>query len=467
MKISFFGAAGEVTGSKHLLEINGKKILLDCGMFQGRRHESEVKNKSFRFPAKEIDAVILSHAHIDHSGLVPLLHKKGFNGDIHATHATRDICNSMLRDTAHILERDAEYLRRKLYCDDPHKIEALYDTEEAISSLKLFRGHNYERTFEVCKGIEARFRDAGHILGSSIIEIFFKEGKKQRKLVFTGDLGQKGKPIIRDPEKIDKADILIMESTYGNRLHKEYKQEEGKIIQAVKKAFQENGKIIIPAFALERTQEILYVLNLLVKKGKIPQIKVFVDSPLAIDLSSVFEGHPECFDMESRRDFLLDHHNPFGFGDISYKRSVEESKSINNFKGPAIIISASGMCEFGRVRHHLVNLISDPKNTILVVGYMGRHTLGRKIVERNKNVAIFGKNFPLRAQVEVLNGFSAHADREGLMDFLSGFTHPPEKIFLVHGEQNQVESLAERIREENFGKEVFVPRRLGQIVELG
>ena len=466
MKITFFGAAGEVTGSKCLLEINQKKILLDCGMFQGKRQDSEAKNKKFPFDAAEIDAAILSHAHIDHSGLIPLLHKKGFNGDIHATYATRDLCNSMLRDTAKILEKDAEFLRKKIYRDEKSFIHPLYNIRDAAASLELFRGHNYERTFKILPGIKVRFRDAGHILGSSIVEIFYKEEGKSKKLVFTGDLGRREKPIIRDPEHISRADIVIMESTYGNRTHRDYNHEEEKIIEIVHRAFRENGKILIPAFALERTQELLYILNLLVKQKKIPRIKVFVDSPLAIDLNSIFDNHPECFDAESRSDFLLDHHSPLYFGDIDYRRSVEESKDIDRFEGPAIIISASGMCEFGRIRHHIINHISDPRNTILVVGYMAKHTLGRKLVEKNEILPIFGRNYRVEAQVKVLNGLSGHADREDLLNFMRAFTRKPKKLFLNHGESYQSGPLAESIAAESLAEEIIIPRHIGEEFEV-
>ena len=468
MKIKFFGAASEVTGSKHLIEANGKKILLDCGMFQGRRHEAERKNKKFHFNAKEIDSVILSHAHIDHSGLIPLLVKNGYTGEIHATHATRDLCASMLRDSAYIQEKDAEYIRQKqLYRNDPHDIEPLYNLQDAEDSLEQFCSHSYEKIFDVAEGVKVRLRDAGHVLGSSIVEIFVREGEIEKKIVFTGDLGRKDMPILRDPSQISEADFLITESTYGNRLHEKQENEEKKIIEAIERAFRHNGKIIIPAFALERTQELLYVLNKLLKEKKIPRIKVFVDSPLAIDLTTIFSNHPECFDLETRKIFLDDKENPFALGNIYYTRSVAESKSINFFREPAIIISASGMCEFGRIRHHLRNHISNPRNSILIVGYMAQHTLGRCLVEKKKEVKIFGEKHKVKAKVITLNGFSAHADRDDILQFTASFSKKPDKVFVVHGDPEQSAPLAETMKKEKMANEIFIPREIGEEFELG
>lgn len=463
MKILFAGAAGEVTGSRHLITFNGKKILLDCGMFQGKRSESEEKNAEFLFDPKEIDAVILSHAHIDHSGTLPYLVKRGYNGPIYSTHATRDLSHYMLMDSAFIQEREVEWLkknRKKIVGKEP-----LYDSADTEKALSLFRSIDYEQSFVVEDGIVASFYDAGHILGSSLVHLIFynKETKKHLRLCFTGDLGRRGLPILRDPQPIPKTDILITECTYGNRLHAALQTVEEDLAVIVNQLCKNGGKLIIPAFALERTQEIVYHLNVLKKKKKIPLIPVYVDSPLAGNVTEVFRSHMECFDKATINEFKKHEDNPFGFGDLKYIRDVSESKALNEKTGPMIIISASGMCEHGRILHHLKNNIEDPKNVILIVGYQAENTLGRKLVEGMKEVNIFGDPYKVKAQVYVMDAFSAHADRSDLLEYI-GRIRGVKKIFLVHGEDVQLNAFSEALEKNGFD-DVVIPH-MGEEVEI-
>lgn len=459
MKIQFLGAAREVTGSKHLLKVNGKQIFLDCGMFQGRRAEADKKNRDLKFDPKKIDAVILSHAHIDHSGCLPLFVKNGFGGPIYATHATRDLCSYMLLDSAYIQEKEVEYMKKKVARkkSKSEPMEPLYDSDDARKTLSCFIGMAYDHPFEVAPGIIASFRDAGHILGSAIVTLIVddEETGKQVVLVFTGDLGRKGLPILRDPTKIERADILITESTYGNRFHKFIEDIDDHLEKIVKDACKKGGKIIVPAFAVERTQEIVYHMNILFQAKRIPEIPIFVDSPLAVNLTSVFTAHPECFDKETWREFLENQRNPFGFGRLKYIVDVEDSKALNDMRGPMMIISAAGMCENGRILHHLKNNIEDPKTTVLIVGYMAKDTLGRKLVEKQKIVKIFGEPYHVKANITILDAFSAHADRSDLLDFVS-YIKGLKKIFLVHGEEDQMVTFSNILTEKGF-KEIYAP----------
>lgn len=438
MKLEFVGAAQEVTGSKHLIHVNGKKILLDCGMFQGRRKEAEKKNSEFPFNPAEIDAVVLSHAHIDHSGLLPLLVKRGFKGPIYCTHATRDLCHYMLLDSAYIQEREAEYINKKKLKKGETPIEPLYTTDDANAALNQFCGIGYERTFVVEEGVVACFYDAGHILGSAAIHLIIYEKDKDRRINigFTGDLGRRNIPLLRDPQVLPKSDYFLTECTYGDRLHEAITDAEEQLIKIVNDTYKKGGKLIIPAFSVGRTQEIIYRLNVAVKNEAIPDFPIFVDSPLSGNVTEVFSAHPECFDKETYREFIDNRLNPFGFGRLKYISDVEESKKLNSYQGPCIIISASGMCEFGRILHHLKNNIEDPKNTVLIVGYQAKNTLGRKIKEGKKVVNIFGDPYNVRADVYSINAFSAHADRSDLLDYASRI-EGVKKIFLVHGEKDQ------------------------------
>lgn len=459
MKFTSYGAAREVTGSKHLLEVNGKRIFLDFGMFQGSREESNRKNKEIPIPVSQIDAVILSHAHIDHSGNLPILVKAGYKGSIYSTHATRDLCANMLLDSGFIQENEAQYLNERLKKKKKPTIEPLYTADDARETMTHFIGMSYDHPFEVVPGVFASFREAGHILGSAQIALVIDDfdTKKQWIVVFTGDLGRKNLPLLRDPYQVERADILITESTYGNRFHKSVTDIAGQLEKIVANSCKKGGKIIIPAFALERTQEIVYYLNILFKEKRIPEIPIFVDSPLAVNLTEVFTAHPECLDPETWKTFLNDQKNPFGFGRLKYITDVEESKALNEYRGPCIIISAAGMCEHGRILHHLKNNIEDPKNTILIVGYMAQNTLGRKILDKSPIVKIFGEPHNLRAQVIEMDAFSAHADRSDLLDYI-GHIRDLKKIFLVHGEEDQGLMFQSILAEEGY-KDVSVPTR--------
>lgn len=463
MEILFGGAAGEVTGSKHLVIFNGKKILLDCGMFQGHRKESDEKNRHFVFDPKEIDAVILSHAHMDHSGNLPILLKQGYKGPIYCTHATRDLCNYMLLDSAYIQEREIEWLKKKKKLEE--NVEPLYTSMDAEATLKLFYAVNYEQSFVVADGIVASFYDAGHILGSAAVHLILydKKTKKYIRLGFTGDLGRKGLPILKDPQIMPESDILITETTYGNRLHAAIQTVEDDLATVVNQVARQGGKLIIPAFALERTQEIVYHLHVLRAKNKIPGIPIYVDSPLAGNVTEVFRSHMECFDNSVLQEFVENGDNPFGFGDLKYTRSVEESKSLNEKNGPMIIVSASGMCEHGRILHHLRNNIEDPKNIVLIVGYQAADTLGRKLVDGEKKVNIFGDPYRVRASVYIMDAFSGHADRSDLLDYITNVSGL-KKIFLVHGEETQLNAFKNAL-EVNGYNDVHIPF-LGEKVEI-
>lgn len=457
MKIQFAGAAGEVTGSKHLITFNGKKILLDCGMFQGRRKESDEKNRKFPFNPAEIDVVILSHAHMDHTGTLPLLVKQGFKGQIFCTHATRDLCNYMLMDSAFIQEREIEWLKKKKKLKEDEPQEPLYTVEDTEETLKRFVGIGYEQSFIVSEGVVASFYDAGHILGSALVHIIFydKETKKHLRFCFTGDLGRRGLPILRDPQPIPKTDVLVSECTYGNRLHASIQTVEDDLAKIVNDVCAKGGKLIIPAFALERTQEVVYHLNLLHQQGKIPEIPMYVDSPLAGNVTEVFRSHMECFDQNTVNEFVQHGSNPFGFGQLKYIRDVEESKALNEKRGPMVIISASGMCEHGRILHHLKNNLDQKRNTVLIVGYQAENTLGRKLVNGDKEVNIFGDTYKVNADVYVMDAFSGHADRSDLLDYINT-VDGLKKIFLVHGEQTQLEAFTQALHENDYN-DVYVP----------
>lgn len=459
MKIMFAGASGgDVTGSKHLITVDGKKILLDCGMFQGKRDEAEEKNKNFPFDPKELDAVILSHAHIDHSGNLPILVKQGFTGPIYCTHATRDLCGYMLLDSAFIQEREVEWMKKKKKKINGKEVdEPLYTTVDAENTLKLFQSVSYERTFKVTDSVAACFYDAGHILGSALTHLLINDKEKNQKLriCYTGDLGRRGLAILKDPQPIPPTDILITETTYGNRLHAALQTVEADLEVIVNQVAEQGGKLIIPAFALERAQEVVYFLNLLRKKGKIPAIPIYVDSPLSGNLTEVFRSHPECFDPETFKDFLIDGKNPFDAVDIHYTRSVDESKALNEKSGSMVIISASGMCEHGRILHHLKNNIEDPKNVVLIVGYQAAYTLGRKLVSGDKQVNIFGDPYNVKASIYVMDAFSAHADRSDLLEYI-GRVEELKKIILVHGEEPQRDSFKNALEENGF-RDIIVP----------
>jgi metallo-beta-lactamase family protein len=431
VELTFVGAAREVTGSCHLLRVNGSTVALDCGMFQGKRQESAEKNRRLPLPIGELDAVVLSHAHIDHSGRLPFLVSEGYSKTIWATNATRDLSAVMLADSAHIQERDAEFLAKR----KKDFIEPLYGIRHAIRTMELMVGVPYGKTFDVVPGVRATYIDAGHILGSASVILDCTEGAKKKRLVFSGDIGRKGLALIRDPEIPTGADALIMESTYGNRDHDSVEGSKARLAEVIRNTAARGGRVLIPAFAVGRTQEMIYVIHSLVREKAIPAIPVYVDSPLAIDATTVFEMHSEILDRSEQ--MVAQVKELFQFDLIHYTRDVEESKAINRAHGPMIVIAASGMVENGRILHHLAQAASDPRNTLLIVGFQAEHTLGRRIVERQPMLKIFGEEVPLHAQVEIITGYSAHADKTELMSWLDRVKDGSPglgAIWLVHGE---------------------------------
>jgi metallo-beta-lactamase family protein len=456
MRITFYGAAQTVTGSKHMLEVNGKRILLDCGMFQGRRQEAFNQNRKFPFAASLVDTVVLSHAHIDHSGALPNLVKSGFMGDIVCTSATRDLCATMLPDSGYIQERDAEYINRTRRQRDQKPVAPVYTHRDALESLQYFTTRPYHRPYLLAPDVELTFFDAGHMLGSAIVQlqILDHDDGQHKRLIFTGDLGREGIPIIRDPETCDRADILIMESTYGNRTHDAYFDSAQTLARIVNETVERGGQIVMPSFAVGRTQQLVFSLHQLADSGEIPRLPIYVDSPLAVDATAVFELHPECYD-DVTLDFMRDH-DPFGFDEVTYIRKVEDSKRLNGMDDPAVIISASGMAEFGRVLHHLAHRIEDDRHTVLITGWQAPHTLGRRLVERAETVRILGDDYTRRARVEVINGFSGHADKNEIAAWLSHLNFPPDHTFLVHGEPESAYALKQDL-EAGFGMQVAIP----------
>jgi metallo-beta-lactamase family protein len=443
MKLDFWGAAKTVTGSMHLVEADGHRLLLDCGLFQGRRQEARERNEQLPFEASTIDAVVLSHAHIDHSGNLPTLVKNGFQGCIYATSATRDLCSAMLRDSATIQESDAQFVNKRNAEKGLPPVEPLYTVEDAVSALHLFHAVDYDHPIDVLPGVRLTYRDAGHILGSASVALDVTEDSCVTRLAFTGDVGRKGAAILRDPAVIERADVLITESTYGGRHHGPMGQAREKLAQVVGETARRGSVLIIPSFAVGRTQDIVYHLHELFEAGAIPTLPVYVDSPLAINVTEVFRQHPECYDEETHQHMLHDHHtDPFGFSRLIYVRDVEDSKKLNNLQEPAVIISASGMCEAGRILHHLRNHIADPRTTVLFVGYQAENTLGRKLVDGDKVVRIFGEEHPVEATIEKIDGYSAHADEEEMLEFIGAIAQRPRRAFVVHGEPDATRAFA-------------------------
>ncbi|MDP8245380.1 MAG: MBL fold metallo-hydrolase [Candidatus Hinthialibacter antarcticus] len=462
MRIHFMGAAGGVTGSMHLIEVNGKRILLDCGFFQGRRDESNQLNRNLPFSQQNIDCMVLSHAHIDHSGNIPLL-SRGYEGDIICTLATRDLCAVMLMDSAHIQEKDAEFYNKKIAQTPDDYITPIYGYADVDKCLKQFVGINYERPFHLCDGVTLTFFDAGHVLGSAVTVLDIVEDGKKQRLVYSGDIGRRMKPILKDPVYVNDADIMLLESTYGNREHEAIETADDQLAKAVNDIQARKGKLIIPSFALERTQEIIYCLRKLLKEKRIEPIPIFIDSPLAIRVTEIFRLHPECFDEEILSLFNM-REDPFDFPNLEMSRSKESSQALNDVDGPMIILSASGMCEAGRILHHLRNNIGDPNNMILIVGFQAKNTLGRKILERRSTVRIFGLEHNLEAEVRVINAYSGHADRHGLDRFANASKETVKNLYLVHGEPEQSKAMAERLLQNGFSH-VHVPER-GEYVDV-
>ena len=457
MKLSFLGAAQNVTGSRHLLEVNGTRLLVDCGLYQERQFKSRNWDPFVVDPAT-IDAVLLTHAHLDHCGLLPKLAKEGFKGPIYCTGATAEIARIILLDSAKIQEEDAEYKRKRHEREGrkgPYPEVPLYTAEEAQACFPQFTPITYGQTVPIAEGIEATFCEAGHVLGSSIIGVTAQCDGQQRCVLFSGDVGRPHRPIIRDPEHVHEADYILCESTYGDRVHRgreDIKTEIGKVINETKAA---GGKLIVPSFALERSQELLYYINELLSDNAIPRIMVFLDSPMAGAITKVFRRHPELFDREMRR-FVQNNESPFEFAGLKIVQSTKESKAINHIKGTIMVIAGSGMCTGGRIKHHLVNNIGRSESTIMFVGYQAVGTLGRRIVEGEEEVRILGQNHAVKARIAQIHGFSAHADKTELLDWLGSLKKPPRRLFVVHGEAESAKHFGEYIREKT-GWDVVVP----------
>lgn len=457
MKISFHGAARSVTGSRHLIQAGGTRVLLDCGLFQGRRQEAERQNRNLGFDPKSVDAVLLSHAHIDHSGALPALAKHGFSGKVHGTNATADLTDMMLADSARIQESDCRYVNKKERRRGKDCRRPFYDSDDARDIVRRFVSARYDEVLSVRPRLKASFHDAGHILGSAAVRVTATVGSTAKTLLFTGDLGRKEMPILRDPQPPPPCDILIIESTYGDRLHEETRTAAMEKAQAlVAHAVAHRSKIIVPAFAVGRTQDLVMWFKALVKEGRIEPLPIYIDSPMALKATEIFRRHPECYDEETYRA-LTSEGDPFIARYIHYVGSVQESQRLNSIKGPCVIISASGMCEGGRIVHHLKHAIQDEANIIAIVGFQAEHTLGRKLVEGWETVPIFGVPTRRRAQVVRFNGLSAHADRNDLLAYVRAITPTPDKVFVVHGEEKQSFSLATAIQAEHPGIEVTVP----------
>ncbi len=464
MQITFWGAAQTVTGSMHELTVQGKRYLLDCGLFQGRRKEARERNANFPFRPSSVEAVLLSHAHIDHTGNFPTLSKGGFSGPVYATPATTDLCMAMLKDSAFLQEKDALFLAKRLNRrrkigqeDDLEVVEPLYSIADAERALTQFRQVPENTPTDVGPGLRYQGLDAGHMLGSTSLVMELEEDGRKVRLAFSGDVGRANLPITRDPQEMPPVDYLIMESTYGDRLHKEMGAVKDKLADAINRVSARGGKIIAPAFAVGRTQQIVLLLHQLINEQRIPGIPIFVDSPLAVNVTEVFRKHTDLFDAETA-EFLENGQDPFGFRLLHYVREVSESKALNDLRGPAFILSASGMCEAGRILHHLRNTIENPRNMVMITGFQAEHTLGRKIVDKWPEVPIFGEPMRLRAEVVKLNELSGHADQSELLAWMRPMVKTLKRVFLVHGEPAQSAALAKSI-ESIYGLPVTIPAR--------
>lgn len=465
MKLKFCGAAGTTTGSQHLLEINGKRILLDCGLYQGHRKDAYEINCRFpHFDPKTIDMVVLSHAHIDHSGNLPNLSRSGFKGSVFSTHATRDLCQIMLRDCANIQESDINWLNKHRKREGLPAATPLYTEQDAEKCLRQFVTLGYERPLQIAPGVELTFVDAGHILGSAqvLLDIQDQADGMKKRFLFSGDVGRGGNEVLRDPVAIRDVDFVLMESTYGGREHEAPPGFDEHFSQVISRAIKRRGKILIPSFAVERTQQLLFVLNEMFTSGQIPAIPVYVDSPLAVSATEIYRLHPDSFNEEVYST-LFEKQNPFGFEDLTLVRSVKGSKALNDIEGTAIIISASGMCEAGRILHHLRNNIEDPNTTILFVGYCAEGTLGRRIRDGVKQVNILGDSFHVNARIEIVDSFSGHADHSELVDYYHRIGGAKSHTWLVHGEPAGAQALCEALLKS--GNEVTVAK-LGDEVEM-
>jgi len=454
VQVEFVGAVGgDVTGSRHVVHTEHARILLDCGLFQGRRSETIDRNRDLGVRPRDIDVTVLSHAHIDHSGALPRLYRQGFRGAIYCTPATRDLCAAMLEDSAAIQAQDAAYINRKIEKNgvDMKPVEPLYDQKDVIGTLGLMISIPYRRPQRIAEGVVLTYYDAGHVLGSAMVALDVDVVGEQRRLVFSGDLGRRHMPLLRDPEIPPGACCLIMESTYGDRNHDPIERMEDELHEVITRTIGRGGKVIVPSFALERAQEVIYALKHLRAQGRLPDVPVYVDSPLTVKLTDVFRIHPDSFDEDARK-ILMEGDSPFDFEGLRYVSSVEDSKAIDRNDEPCVVISASGMCEFGRVVHHLVAAIENRKNTVLIVGFQAQHTLGRRLVELQPRVRIFGVERERHAEVAVLNGFSAHAGQDDLLDYAEAVRDagPLRQVALVHGEDQPRRTLRGLLEERGF-----------------
>lgn len=452
MRINFHGAAHTVTGSQHLLEINGSKLLLDCGLYQGKRADTYERNLNFRFDPQSVDAVILSHAHIDHAGNLPNLTKQGYEGLIYATRATAELGSLMIRDSGRIQEADAEFINKKRMRQGESPIEPLYTAQDAEDVTGMFKGVDYAEAFEPIPGVIARFYDAGHILGSAGVSLEIEEKGKKIRLWFSGDIGRYRMPLLRDPVLPEAVDYMIMESTYGDKSHSDPEKAFIEFRDVVKRTVERGGKVIVPAFAVGRTQELVYNLNEMMEDGDVPRVPVYVDSPLAVNATQVFRNHPECFDEETRQFVLEARHPALDFKMLTYVKSVDESKALNERKEPMIIISASGMAETGRIVHHIRNNIENPKNTICIVSWQAPNTMGRRLADREPQVNIFGEVYKRKCDIATIGGLSGHAGQDLLMKYALGVKDSVKQLFLVHGEEKQAMTLKGLLNERNLSQ---------------
>ena len=465
MKIRFYGAARTVTGSQHLVEINGKTILLECGIYQGRRKHFYERNCCFAFDPKKLDAVILSHAHIDHSGNLPNLVKQGYRKPIFATPPTADLAGIMLKDSAKIYQEDANYLNKKKRKHGEPLVEPLYTQEDAEMAAEQFQPVAYDESFEPVKGVTARLVEAGHILGSAAVVLDFREGNRQTRLWFSGDIGRYKLPLLRDPVLPVETDALIMECTYGDKPHRDPEASFLEFRDVVKRTVERGGKVVVPAFSVGRTQELVFFLNRMIQEKHLPPIPVFVDSPLAIDATQIYKKYPQCYDEETKEFVESGNHPALMFPGLKYTRPVEESKAINAMDEPMVIISASGMAEAGRILHHLIHNISDPKNTICIVSWMAPDTLGRRLAERQKKVRIFGEEVLVRAEIATIGGLSAHGGQDMLLEYAEAANRNGLKnLFLVHGEERAAGALMEQLQARGIHQASYPDR--GEVVEF-
>lgn len=445
MRIYFHGAAHTVTGSQHLLEINGRRLLLDCGLFQGKRADTYARNLNFAYNPRSVDAMILSHAHIDHCGNLPNLVQDGYDGPVYATHATADLAKVMMADSGRIQESDVEFLNRKRRERGEEPVEPLYTEADAVRAGESFKGVHYDEPFEPIPGVTARLVEAGHILGSAAVSLEIEERGRTIRFWFSGDIGRYKLPLLRDPVLPENVDYLLMESTYGDKSHSDPDAAFIEFRDVVKRTLLRGGKVIVPAFAVGRTQEIVYHLNQMMYDGEVPSAPVFVDSPLAVKASGIFKSHPECFDEETRQFVQEARHPALDFKMLTYIQSVDESKALNERKEPMIIISASGMAENGRILHHLKNNIENPLNTVCIVSWQAPDTLGRRIADREKQVRIFGEVYNRKADVATIGGLSGHAGQDLLMRYAGNVRGSVKQVFLVHGEEKQASILKEKL----------------------